>query len=309
MALVLITPNRDTSGWVRALHALEPELDVRVWPEVGDRRDIVFAVTWQHPPGELSRYPNLRCVSSLGAGVDHIVYDPDLPKGVAVTRVVDPALVQSMTEYVVTAVLFHHRRFGRYLAHQSTKKWLPEPSPRLDNARIGILGLGKLGGAAARALVQLGFDVAGWSRTAKSMPGVESFSGEAQFDQFLARTNILICLLPLTPQTRDILNRDTFSKLQPGAYIINVARGEHLVEEDLLEALDRGLLSGACLDVFRTEPLPAEHPFWTHPKILVTPHIASVTDPESAAVEILENYRRLQSGEALLNQVDRSRGY
>ena len=177
------------------------------------------------------------------------------------------------------------------------------PSP------LGVMGLGQLGKDVAEKLVCLGFKVAGWSRTPKALDDILTFAGDDQFEAFLSQVNILVCLLPLTPMTRDILNRDVFKKLQAGAYIINTARGEHLVEQDLLDALADGQISGACLDVFRTEPLPEDHPFWDHPKIVVTPHISSLTNPGAVASQIIENYHRAMSGRALLNQVDIDRGY
>ena len=217
-----------------------------------------------------------------------------------------------MTEYVLLAVLNHYRQFDKYRAYQEKREWIREsipPIPRRSEVRVGIMGLGQLGGDAAVKLRHLGFQVGGWSLTPKDIDGIRSFHGDQQFNEFLSKTNILVCLLPLTPKTRNILNRNSFDKLPRGAYLINVARGEHLVEEDLFEALDRKQLSGACLDVFRTEPLCKDHPFWTYPQIIVTPHISSWTDRESVAPQIIENYRRVKTGEKLLNEVDIERGY
>lgn len=309
MAVLILAPTRDPAPWIRALHAVDPTLDIRVWPDVGNEADIDFAIVWKHPQGELRRYPNLRCVSSLGAGVDHLLQDPGLPEQVAITRVVDPLVIQSMVQYIVLAVLHHVREWERYRADQKARRWEPDLSSGTLPRAVGIMGMGKLGSAAAVELVRLGFKVGGWSRTPKQIEGVKSFFGRGQLAEFLAGTQVLVCMLPLTAETRDILNRETFFHLPKSAYLINVARGEHLVEEDLLTALDEGVLSGACLDVFRQEPLPREHPFWSHPRIWVTPHVASITDPMSAATQIVENIHRLRKEEALLNRVDPRRGY
>ena len=201
------------------------------------------------------------------------------------------------------------RDFDIYLAQQSAACWRPQNLTVSQHYTVGIMGLGQLGAYTAERLAQIGFNVVGWSRSQKQLAGVETYAGNAQLPEFLRRANILVCLLPLTEQTRDILNRDFFEQLPRQAYLINVARGEHLVEADLLTAIDTGQIRGACLDVFRQEPLPPDHPFWRHPQIRVTPHCSSITNPASVAPQIVENYRRSQAGQPLLNQVSRSRGY
>ena len=310
MALVLVAPELDPVPWVTALHAVDPNLDIRVWPDDGERRDIHFAITWNHPPGELLRYPNLKCVASLAAGVDHILRDPDLPEGIRLTRLAHPLLTQRMTHYVLMAVLNHRRGWERYRRQQTEKRWNPEEIVlRSDQVNVGIMGLGNFGFDAAIKLAQIGFRVCGWSRSKKRIEEAQVFFGDDQLDTFLSQTDILICLLALTSQTKNILNRHTLGKLRPGAYLINVARGEHLVDEDLLDALDRKQLSGACLDVFRTEPLPPQHPFWHHPRIIVTPHIAVGDHPALVAPQIVENYQRMIRNKSLLYEVDPRRGY
>lgn len=296
-------------AWAMQLKQADTRLDVRVWPEVGDPGDIDFVVVWNHPPGELKKFPNLKCIASLGVGVDHIFKDPELPRDIPVTRVVEYSMPQSMSEYVVWAVLNYCRQFDTYRTNQKTVHWQEHKPLLARQTRIGLMGLGQLGLDAAVKLGVLGFPVSGWSRTAKQIQGVESFHGEEMLAQFLSDVSILVCLLPLTPATRDILNHSLFAKLPRGAYLINVARGDHLVEEDLLEALETGQLSGACLDVFRTEPLPREHPFWRHPKVIVTPHISSITFPEEVAPQFVENYHRMKAGGALQNTVDTRRKY
>ncbi|MGD8493122.1 MAG: glyoxylate/hydroxypyruvate reductase A [Desulfobacterales bacterium] len=301
MALIIIAPGTKVTSWVKHLGRLAPGIDIRVWPDTGDVDDIEFALSWKHPPGEFKKYRHLKCIASLGAGVDHLMADPDLPAGVPITRVVEHSMAQSMSEYVVLAVLNYCRQFDAYRTDQSQKKWQPRIPLLAADMRIGIMGLGQLGKDAADKLSALGFPVSGWSKTPKSVEGISCFAGAGALNDFLSQTRILICMLPLTPQTRGILNRETFAKLPAGAYVINVARGEHLIENDQL--------SGACLDVFETEPLPSDHPFWDHPRIKLTPHISSITFPRAVVPQIIDNYRRSRSGQPLLNVVDPKRGY
>ena len=309
MTMLLISTNMKPSSWIKHIQRLAPEIEVRIWPECGNVEEIRMVLVWKHPRGVLNRFPNLKCIASLGVGVDHVLGDSDLPQNVPITRIVSPSMAQSMSEYVTLAVLNHCRHFDSYMHDQIQKNWQPRRPLVADRIRIGILGLGQLGAHAAALLSRFGFAVAGWSRSPKNIELVDSFAGNGQLAPFLKRTDILICMLPLTPSTEGILNRDIFTQLPKGAYLINVARGRHLVEEDLLAALAEGQLSGACLDVFRQEPLPETHPFWTHPKITVTPHISSLTYPAAVAPQLVENYRRLGTGEALENVVDKARGY
>jgi len=308
-AFLIVMPTMKTAAWEKRIRAAQPDIDLRVWPEVGDPEEIVFALTWRHPHGTFKRFPNLKCIASMGAGVDNILSDPDLPAGVPITRIVDSSLAQSMTEYVVMAVLNYCRNARFFRDREAEGVWKPVIPKLAANEKVGILGLGQLGLDAARKLQTLGFTVAGWRRSQQPMAGVETFCGLSQFQAFLAATRILVNMLPLTAETRNILNRDTFTHLPPGAYLVNVARGEHLVEEDLLEAIAAGQLSGACLDVFRTEPLSQEHPFWAHPGITVTPHIASLTNPAAVIPHIMENYRRVLAGREAAHKVDCDRGY
>lgn len=309
MALLLILPDRDPQPWAAALRRQAPDFDVRVWPDVGVPDEIEFAAVWKHPPGALRLFARLRGIQSLGAGVDHLLRDPDLPAGVAMARVVDPSLAAMMSRYLALAVLQHAIGFQRYLHDRELGQWRPQLAWAHRLPEIGLLGLGQLGRHAAARLQALGFPVRGWCRTPKKIPGVACFAGPAELDRFLADLPILICLLPLTPATENMLNLRLFRRLARGGYLINVARGAHLVEDDLIAAVESGLLSGACLDVFREEPLPAEHPFWTIPQITITPHISSVTDPVAVAPQIIENYRRAVAGQPLLHAVDPIRGY
>ncbi|MBI5580267.1 MAG: glyoxylate/hydroxypyruvate reductase A [Deltaproteobacteria bacterium] len=309
MAMLFMAPKVRSDSWVKHLRAQDCGLDLRVWPETGPADEIEFILCWKHPLGELKKYPNLKCIASLGFGVDHILRDPDLPPGVSIARLVDEFMVHAMSEYILTAVLCHTRQFDRFQQDQFQKKWQTRRPLRPQNVRVGIMGLGHLGADAARLLRLLGFQVSGWSRTPKHVEGITAWAGPDAMEEFLAQANVLVCLLPLTRATQGILNSRTFTRLPEGAYLINAARGEHLVEADLLAALDSGHLSGACLDVFREEPLPESHPFWSHPRITVTPHSASLTDPRTVAPQIVENYRRVRSGLAPRHVIDIEKGY
>lgn len=310
MAVLLSTRPAAMAEWRDALLALDPTLDIRLFPEAGDPAEIEAAVVWtSHDMAELRRYPNLRLIVSMGAGVDHLLRPPGPPPGVPVARLKDARLTQGMTEWVLLNVLRFHRQDPEYRALQAARVWEELPAPETARRRIGILGLGELGGAAARALLSLGFPVLGWSRRPKAFPGVETFHGPAGLEEMLPRTDILVCLLPLTAETRGVINAHTLSLLPRGAFLLNAARGGHVVQEDLLAALESGQIAGAALDVFEPEPLPPGHPFWSHPKVVMTPHAASITIPASAAPQVVENLRRARAGEQLINLVDFAAGY
>jgi glyoxylate/hydroxypyruvate reductase A len=309
MSMLLIAPDLNPRSWVKHLRLQDPELDLRVWPDTGAREDVQFVLSWKHPLGEMRKFPRLGCIASLGFGVDHILRDPDLPAGVPVTRLVDAGMVEAMSAYVLAAVLAHIRQFDLYRRDQAAGTWKARIPRDHRQVRVGIMGLGHLGSDAARKLRGLGFPVSGWSRTAKTIEGVTVFAGDDAREDFLSRADILVCLLPLTPATRGVLNRRTFLALPAGAYLVNAARGEHLVEEDLLAALDAGHLSGACLDVFRQEPLPESHPFWRHPLVTITPHVASLTYPRDVAPQIVANYHRVRAGKPPRHAVDLAQGY
>ena len=309
MALLFISDQNRADAWRDQLAEEIPNLDLRMLPDYGNKEDIEYALVWQPPKGLLRSLPNLKVIFSLGAGIDHLASDPELPDDVPIVRMVDPSLTSGMTEYVVMNVLNHHKSMRLYRDQQNRKEWTPHVPPVTWDRRVGIMGMGVLGSDAAGKLSYLGFDVAGWSRTHRERPGIKTFAGTEQLDDFLKETEILVCLLPLTEETTGILNTDLFAKLPKGASIINAARGGHLLEEDLLAALDSGHLSEATLDVFKTEPLDKDHPFWLHPKVTITPHAASFTHPSSSVRLIAEGMRRFESGEELLNVVDMKRGY
>jgi glyoxylate/hydroxypyruvate reductase len=309
MGLVIISQKRNQHVWAAALQAIKPDLEVGIYPNDTNREAVDFALVWHPPLGVFKHYPNIKCIASTGAGVDHILKDPGLPKGVVITRVVDKNLTQDMTSYIMTQVMCYARNILDYHRAQDKNEWLPRPYKDKSQTRIGIMGMGELGKDAAGKFLSLGFKVNGWARSKKDFGRVKVYVGAEGLAEFLGQINILVCLLPLTPATTNILNKETFAQLPKGAFIINVARGEHLVEKDLVEALDSGQLSGACLDVFREEPLPKEHIFWRHPQIIITPHIASVTNPESVAPQIVDNIKRLREGKPLINTVMVDRGY
>lgn len=309
MTLSIVCTDRDTGPWAAALTACDPSLDIQIWPNEACKADVQFAVCWNHPEGVLKAYPNLRCICSMGAGIDHLLRDAALPDHLPVVRLVDPQLSQSMSEYICTAVLYFFREFDRYQQQQKKALWLQQPLRPMARTGVGIMGLGVLGSFAADRLSAMGFNVTGWSRSKKKIPGVTTYAGDIERDAFLARADILVCLLPLTEKTAGILNFELFSRLPKGACLINASRGGNLVEEDLIPALNQGLLRGACLDVFKHEPLPEDHPFWAQDNIIITPHCSSITDPESVAPQIVQNYRNLKAGLPLMNQVDIRRGY
>lgn len=310
MALLFICEGEDPTDWESALRAEIPDLDMRVWPDrVGNPDEIDIVLTWQPPRGLLATFPNLKAILSLGAGIEHILRDPELPPGIPVARLIDPGLQSGMVEFVTMEVLRHHRREPEYRAQQRAGDWRLLRQSLSCDRRIGILGLGHLGAACGEMLTRFGFPVSGWARTEKDLPGIASYTGEDGLFSLLERSDILVCLLPLTPDTEDILDATTLGALPRGAVLINTARGKHVVDDDLIEALDSGQLSGATLDVFREEPLPADHPFWSHPNIIVYPHAAAWTLQESAAPVIADNIVRAAEGRELVGQIEVRRGY
>lgn len=309
MALLFRSSVDSAARWSAELARLMPGLDIRLWPQIGDPAAIDYALVWRPEPGLLAALPNLKLILSLGAGVDHILADPQLPRGVPIVRLVDPYLTDAMSEYVVLQVLRLHRQDLDYRAQQQARIWRELPQKNAHERPVGILGFGEIGQDAARKLTAVGFAVSGWSRQERAVSGFATFAGPAGLARLLAQSEILVCLLPLTSETRGILNAATFALLPRGAALVNAGRGGHLVEADLIPALDRGQLSAAALDVFQEEPLPPDHPFWRDPRILVTPHIAGTTNPATAAAIVLDTIRRFEEGDPLLNRVDPARGY
>jgi glyoxylate/hydroxypyruvate reductase len=309
MKLLFMSGSDRFPAWHTVLADLAPEIELVDANAPHDPDDIEFALVWQYPPGALKRYRNLRLVSSLGAGIDHLLRDPEFPLGVPFVRLVDPTLTSGMVEYALAATLRYHRQMVEYAGFQARAQWHPLPAPTTSQRRVGVAGVGEIGGAVARAVAGLGFDVAGWSRRAKTALAFPVFAGPDGWKPFLARTDILICVLPLTDATRGLLDAVCFAALPPGAFVVNIARGKHVVAADLLAALDSGHLAHATLDVTDPEPLPGDHPFWRHPRVTLTPHIASLTDPRTAAPQVVANIRNCLAGKPLANVVDRANGY
>jgi glyoxylate/hydroxypyruvate reductase A len=313
-ALALVIAGWDVAPWEKRFRAAAPGRDIRLWPDrLGNPNEVAYAAAWLPPAGAFGAFPNLRAIFSLGAGVDGVLADRALPQ-VPIVRVVDPNLMRRMTEYVTLHVLMHHRRQRRYDAQQRQRLWHEHPQPRANEVTVGIMGLGVLGRDAAEVLMRLGFRVAGWSRAPRQLPGIETFHGAAGLDAFLARSEILVCLLPHTPATEGILDLALLRKLKRdgalgGAFLINAGRGRLQVDADIVAALDEGALAGATLDVFPVEPLPATSPLWAHPGVTITPHNSAASVPDETVAYIVGQIERFEAGHGLENVIDRASGY
>jgi len=294
--------------WAEVFARHAPELPFHIWPDVGDPAAVRFLAAWEPPANILEVFPNLELLFSSGAGVDQFDFAA-LPPELPVVRMVEPGIINGMVEYVSWAVLALHRDMPHYQRQQRRAQWKTAPVRPASQRRVGVLGLGSLGQAALAQLRGFGFACAGWSRSRHALDGVQCFAGADELPGFLARTDILVCLLPLTAETRGVLNAALFAQLPRGAGLVHVGRGPHLVHDDLLAALAGGQIGDAILDVTDPEPLPPDHPFWSHPAIWLTPHIASMTQPDTAAMVVLDNLRRHRDREPLLGLVDRARGY
>ncbi len=307
MAILLAIPDRNVEPLVAELRTKAADLDFRIWPECGEVNEIDFAVVWRHPPELLGQLPNLKAVSSFGAGAEHLLSDPCLPEQLPIGRLAGSRLASDMAAYLVAQVFSHWRDLPRFRRQQQKHCWSPWAPVRAP--KIGLLGLGQMGLAALRAFTVLGAPVQGFNRDGSDLPGLQVQAGPSGLHELAAWCDYLICLLPLTGETRGILNTSLFAKMQSHAVVVNVGRGAHLIEKDLLAALDADALGGAILDVFEHEPLPSDHPFWTHPRITLTPHCASTTSAAEAADLIIASYRNILAGDGPLNPVDRTRGY
>jgi glyoxylate/hydroxypyruvate reductase A len=312
-AILLAITGWEPEAWLERFRAEAKGREVRLWPATGDPAAIDYACVWKQPAGLLAGLPKLKAIFSLGAGVDHLLSDPALPY-VPIVRIVDADLTRRMTGYVALHVLLHQRKMRLYEAGRRERAWRDHFEAPPDQVRVGIMGMGVLGQAAAETLRQLGFKVAGFSRSPKTIPGIESFAGEAGMSAFLGASNILVCLLPLTTETRGILRYDIFRRLaRDGAFggpvLINAGRGGLQVEADILRALDDGTLAGASLDVFEHEPLPQTSPFWDHPKVYVTPHNAASSDPNALVKNVMNQIEHFERGLALEHVIDRKLGY
>lgn len=313
MAVLLIGQIDPTDTWfvqfIAELKKSMPNMDLRVFPDCGKFEDVEIALAWKPPLGALQKFSHLKLVISLGAGIDHILRDPNLPNNISIVRLVSPAQTLQMAEYVNLAVLFFQRRLLDYQQLQKVQEWEYLPICNAKSFTVGIMGLGAFGSTVAKRLKDYGLSVRGWSRTPKEIEGIECFYGQEQFKLFLSKCRVLVCLLPITSETENILNMDTFSALPEGAYLVHVGRGKHLVEADLLTALDSSQIAGAFIDVFPIEPLSKDHPFWYHPRIIVTPHVSAAGIPGEFADQIINIINNFQSGQALENLVDLNQGY
>ena len=300
--------------WVTPVSAAAGDRPVYAWPDVADPASVGYALVWKPPVGIFAGLPNLRIIFSLGAGVDALIFRDDLPANIPVVRIVDPDLTQRMTEWIVLQVLMHHRRQRAYDALQAERRWRPLRQSAAREVRVGVMGLGVFGRDAAAVLARLGFDVAGWGRSPAPSTVIRTYHGAAELDAFLARTDILVCLLPLTSETRGVLDLALFRKLARGGplrapVLINAGRGGLQVEADIIAALDAGVLAGASLDVFETEPLPATSPLWSRSDVIVTPHVAAASAAAALVPGIIRQIDAFERGEPLQNVVDRQRGY
>ena len=301
MAILLASTDfwEDMKVWSSGLQEAMPEMDVRVYPDEGDVNDIEYAVVWKHPRGILTRYPNLKAILSLGAGVDHVISDPDLPDELPIVRLVDKKLTHEMILHSLHWVLHFHSDQYLYRIQQQSREWIQQSPVQSEDRTIGIMGLGNIGKAIGDSLINLDFKVIGWGASPKSSLGaIEYYYGQEQLSGFLSQTDILINVLPLTENTKDILTKTELSYLPKGSFIINIGRGGIINESDLLSILDTRHIAAAALDVFAEEPLPENNSLWDHPSVYVTPHIAGQSNPSSAAKTIAENIRLIEMGES-----------
>lgn len=308
MAILYTSEPTRGAEWAQLIASKAPGLSFRIWPDVGDPADIRYMISWIPQEGIFERLPNLELLFSVGAGVDQLDLSK-VPDHLPVVRMIEPGLVAGMLDYVAMTVLALHRDLVCYIAQQRQKVWKALPVQMAAKRRVGVLGLGMLGESACARLVLLGFQVSGWSRSRRQIEGVTCYAGPDEMDEFLAGSEILVCLLPLTEATHGILNAELFAKLPAGAGLVSSGRGGHLDQEALLAALEDGRISAAILDVTTPEPLPQDHPLWSHPRVLITPHIASKPQAETAVDALLENIRRHRAGEPVIGLIDRTRGY
>ena len=304
---VIIAPEAEVIKWTAAFQKEAPEIVLEVGPDVVDPASVDILLLWKHPQGSIAPYKQVKLYYSLGAGVDHLMKDGDLLPGVPICRIVDPLLSFSMSNYILFAVLYYQRKWDKFLKDRKDKIWDHDGISE-EKVRIGILGLGTLGTDAAIKLHQLGFKVTGYSPSPKNIEGIKTFS-KGELANFLAQCNVLVCTVPSTPQTHALLSKPLFDQLTQPTYLINVARGSDQVEKDILVALENNILSGAFLDVFETEPLPKNNPLWTHPKVQITPHIASITNPEAGVAQIINNAKAVNEDTELEHVVDSKKGY
>lgn len=308
MSVALLFNQKPTEEWQRNLQKLLPETKVEVYPIISNPEDVEFIATWKPHKDYIKEFPNLKVVQSVGAGIDHLLHT-EIPDSVKVTRIVDSALKQEMFEHVLACVMTSMKNLLTYHKDQLQQKWIPKKYTSIHETTITILGLGEIGKLVAERFVALGFRVKGWSNSQKNMNGVETFVGKEDLNSAIANTDFIVNILPLTTETESILNYKFFNQCSKQTVLINVGRGAHLVEKDLLIAIDEKQIKEAYLDVFREEPLPENHPFWSNKNIYITPHIASVTNATTALQQVATNYKKLKNMETLENEVSLDKGY
>jgi glyoxylate/hydroxypyruvate reductase A len=308
MALLYKADPARAPHWQTLFAEHAPDIEWRAWPDIGNPEEVEYLAAWQAPDDLTQLLPNLKVLFALSAGVDQLDLSR-LPADLPVVRLLDPGITRGMCEYATWAVLSLHRDMVRYREQQAARRWQAHLLQPAENRRVGVMGLGTQAQQILATLAPFGFALSGWARSVHEIEGVDCFAGQAQLSAFLGQCDILLCVLPLTEQTEGILDRNLFALLPRGAGLINMGRGGHLVEGDLLEALESGQLGGAILDVLQVEPAAADHPFWGHPQVVLTPHVAAMTQPASAFGVLLENIRRFERGERMVGQIDRNRGY
>lgn len=309
ICVLFIWEGGNSAEWKASLERFLGDVDFRVYPDVGDTGDIDYVMAWMPPIGAIEKLPNIKAIFSIGAGVSHILRDPGVGRDVPIVRLTDEALSLDMALHAAHWVLHFHRGYHRYRDQQGEAVWQRHSFPANEDRSVGILGLGAIGQVAAATLREMNFNVAGWSRSRKDMPGVKSFAGKDELDAFLNRTEILVSVLPPTPETENLLDRTTLGMLPRGAFLINMGRGEAIVDGDLLELLDERHIAAAALDVFRQEPLPSSDPYWRHPGVYVTPHAAGPTSVKYGAKRIAENMMAIEEGRQPYPVYDWDRGY
>ena len=309
MNIVIKVGKERSEWWKEHMSSILPNYNIFLAHENYDKDKIDFAIVWKPKPGWLKTLSNLKCIVSMGSGIDHILCDPHLPKKVPIIRTTGYDLNVRMKEYVILHVLRHHRNLTKIIEINKKREWKSVIEPPMHERIIGIMGLGNLGADCAKTLAYLGFKVKGWSKSKKQLDGVTSFTGNEELEKFIKDVEILVCMLPLTSETEGILNSSLFSKMQKGLCLINAARGEHLVDEDLLEYIKNETINEATLDVFHIEPLPVDHAFWSNEKILITPHIASLIDPIAGGKEIAMNIKKFVKGEYVKNLIPLGKDY
>lgn len=309
MSIAIIFNKRNSKPWEKELGKLLPNELIEVYPNIKNKEDVEFAICWKPEKNVLKEFPNLKVIQSVGAAVDHITETQEIDDNIIISKIVDTYLTNDMFEYTLTAVMAFIKDVNYYSINKCKKDWKPKYYKRINDTKICILGLGEIGSYVGKKLAEIGFNINGWSKSKKDIKGINSFHGKENLYNAIENCDILVNILPVTEETKDILNYNLLSKLNEGGFLINIGRGEHLVEKDLLKLIDEEHLYGASLDVFRNEPLDADDKLWDYPTVTITPHIAGITNVESASKTISENYIRMQKDEDILHRVSLAKGY